>query len=369
MFHHRIHAAQRSRAGRHGRRLLHGDRAVGVKFPIAHAVDNAVGRRRVDIWCVPRRLRHILERTAVFGGEIQRADDNFCELRARKIRGWFKGCLCHAVENAVGRERFDRLLCCNSLCVGECWSFCQTRGMCRHAGLRGVRHFLHICHREKRGFTACLPDCRRKRAERLHGRVRVEAVVVAEAAVRELIGQELIENALAVFHKAAVVHRDPQRAEREHDLRAGLGAFIAPGGIAAVVILKSREPVYAEGNCIFDRGALLIGCERLQNHRRYVGVRFLRADGPAAVRELPTEHEINIHRPRGLRFTFLYGRNFIISAVERQQHVGCRCDPGLGRRIVIGKRRKQIIACDIPRIFADGREPENDARIFRQAGF
>ena len=74
-----------------------------------------------------------------------------------------------------------------------------------------------------------------------------------------------------------------QRAEREHDLRAGLGAFIAPGGIAAVVILKRREPVYAEGNCIFDRGALLIGRERLQNHRRYVGVRFLRADGPAAV--------------------------------------------------------------------------------------
>ena len=240
--------------------------------------------------------------------------------------------------------------------------------MCRHAGLRGVRHFLHICHREKRRLAACLPGGRRKRAERLHGRVRVEAVVVAEAAVGELIGQELIENALAVFHKAAVVHRDPQRAEREHDLRAGLGAIIAPGGIAAVVILKRREPVYAEGNCIFDRGALLIGCERLQNHRRHIGVRFLRADGPAAVRELPTEHEINIHRARGLRFTFLYGRNFVVSAVERQQHVGCRCDPGLGRRIVIGKRREQVIARDVPRIFADGREPQNNAHVFRQAG-
>ena len=77
-------------------------------------------------------------RAAVFGSEIQSADDNFCELRARKIRGWFKGCLCHAVENAVGRECFNRLLCCNSLCVGECWRFCQTRGMCRHAGLRCV---------------------------------------------------------------------------------------------------------------------------------------------------------------------------------------------------------------------------------------
>ena len=146
-----------------------------------------------------------------------------------------------------------------------------------------MRHFLHICHREKRRLAACLPGGRRKRAERLHGCVRVEAVVVAEAAVGELIGQELIENALAVFHKAAVVHRDSQRAEREHDLRAGLGRRVAPRAVATVVILKRGQPGHAEGDRILNRGALLIGRERLQNHRRHIGVRFLRADGPAAV--------------------------------------------------------------------------------------
>lgn len=111
---------------------------VGVKLPVAHAVDNAVGRRRVDIWCVPRRLHHILERAAVFGGEIQRADDNLRELRARKIRGGLKGRLRHAVENAVGRERFDRLLRRDPLRIGERWGFRQTRDVRRHTGLRGV---------------------------------------------------------------------------------------------------------------------------------------------------------------------------------------------------------------------------------------
>ena len=217
-----------------------------------------------------------------------------------------------------------------------------------------MRLLCSVRHGKECALAGLLPDGCRQGAQRLHGGVGIVAVFVAEAAVGELIGQELVENAMTVFHKAAVVHGNPQRAERQNNLRAGLGAGVAPGGVAAVVVLQFEQPLHAERDCVLDRRVRLVGRERLQNHCGHIGVGFFRADCPAAVGELLAEHKIDIHFARRLRFACFRLRNFIIAAVERQQHVGGRCDARLGCSVVIGQRGKQMIACHVRRVFSDG---------------
>ena len=107
---------------------------------------------------------------------------------------------------------------------------------------------------ERREGAGCLLACHE---------IRFPAALVAEAAVRVLIGQQRVEHAVAVLHEAAVVRVKAQRVERKEHLRAALGVLTSPGGEAAVRVLHGAQAHERAVDCGPDAALLPILRQRL----------------------------------------------------------------------------------------------------------
>ena len=105
----------------------------------------------------------------------------------------------------------------------------------------------------------------REGADRLLARheIRFPTALVAEAAVRVLIGQQRVEHAVTVLYEEAVVRVKAQRVERKEHLRAALGILTPPGREAAVRVLHGAQAHERAVDCRPDAALLPIPRQRL----------------------------------------------------------------------------------------------------------
>ena len=143
---------------------------------------------------------------------------------------------------------------------------------------------------------------------------------VIEAAVRLPEREKIFRQRVTAFHKAAVVQRNPQLTERDHDLRDGFDVGRAPRCVAALAVLrfgKVGQSLVCRG---FDRFLILIFCKCLQCHCGNVHVGISGAgQTPAAVFHLAIQNFIDVELPGCLRFCGGIFGNLVIAGIQRDQ--------------------------------------------------
>lgn len=163
----------------------------------------------------------------------------------------------------------------------------------------------HVTHAVEGGFAVFCAVDGDEGVEALFGGhlvVAVRAVEdVVEAAVRLAEGEKIFCQGVAAFHETAVIQRNPQLTERDHDLCNGLYVGRAPRCVAALAVLhfgKVGQSLVCRG---FDRFLILIFCKCLQCHCGNVHVGIAGAgETPAAVLHLILDDLIDVKLARGL---------------------------------------------------------------------
>ena len=187
------------------------------------------------------------------------------------------------------------------------------------AGFRGVLG--HIAHTVQAVFAICRAvngDQSVKALFRRHLVVAVRAVEdVVEAAVRLAEGEKIFCQGVAVFDETAVVQRNPQLTERDHDLRDRFDVGCSPRRKASLAVLHIGQVGHRLVRCGFDRFLVLIFCKRLQCHCGNVHIGIASAgQTPTAVLHLILDDLIDVKLARGLRFCRGVFRNVVVPGVK-----------------------------------------------------
>ena len=187
---------------------------------------------------------------------------------------------------------------------------------------------------------------------------------VIEAAVRLPEREKIFRQRVAAFHKAAVVQRNPQLTERNHDLRDRLYVGRAPRCKAALAVLRFGKV----GQCLVCRGLdgllVLIFCKCLKRHCGNIHIGIAGAgETPAAVLHLVLDDLIDVKLARGLRLCGGIFGNIVIAGIQRDQCPDWAVQTLPDGLFKIAKRGQKIVARDLGRVAPDGGQREDDAGI------
>ena len=188
---------------------------------------------------------------------------------------------------------------------------------------------------------------------------------MVEAAVRLAEGEKIFCQGVAAFHEMAVIQRNPQLTEGDHDLRDRFDVRRAPGGVAALAVLGFGKV----GQCLVCRGLdgllVLIFGEGLQGHCRHVGVGIAGAgEVPAAVSKLVIQDLVDVELACGLGFGGGVFRDVVAAGIEGDERPDGAVETLPDRFFKIAQRGQEVIARDVRRVAPDGSQGEDDAGIF-----
>ena len=137
-----------------------------------------------------------------------------------------------------------------------------------------------------------------------------------KAAVGLAVGQQILNQPVTIFYKAAVVQRNTQLTERDNDLRRRFRVDGAPRRKTAIAILRFGKEGQGFIRRGLDRRLALIFCQRLQDHCRHIRVGIACVvERPAPVLLLAVQNFIN--KQLSCRLCFCGGifRNRIIPGI------------------------------------------------------